>query len=294
MPLAQLSDRAILQVSGPDARTFLDRLVTCDLERLQPASARFGALLTPQGKIISDFIAFEASAIEAETFLIDTASVCAPDLVKRLSMYKLRAKAVVADVTEHYAVLAGWGNTAAPTGERHLAVTDPRLSALGWRAVVERDGLLASGAPTDGEAAYGAHRIALGVPDGGRDFVYGDAFPHEALMDQLGGVDFGKGCYVGQEVVSRMQHRGTARTRIVPVDIDGDAGEGGDVTAGDRTLGRLGSVAGTRGLASLRLDRVADALAAGQPITAGAARIVLRKPDWATFPFPGEGGATAA
>jgi len=136
--------------------------------------------------------------------------------------------------------------------------------------------------------AYEAHRIALGVPRGGLDFIYGDAFPHEADMDQLHGVDFEKGCYVGQEIVSRMEHRGTARNRIVPVEAGGgflpDAGI--PVTAGERQVGTTGSSAGPHGLAMLRLDRVADALAAGTPLTAGGIELTPRKPEWATFDWP--------
>jgi folate-binding protein YgfZ len=139
---------------------------------------------------------------------------------------------------------------------------------------------------------YEAHRIALGVPTGGLDFSYGDAFPHEADMDQLGGVDFVKGCYVGQEVVSRMEHRGTARTRAVPVRYDGVAPEAGAaVTAGDRQVGIMGSAADGRALALLRLDRVADAMSRGEPLLGGGVPIHLVKPDWAKFAFPGEAKA---
>ena len=139
---------------------------------------------------------------------------------------------------------------------------------------------------------YEAHRIALGVPQGGLDFRYGDAFPHEADMDQLAGVDFQKGCYVGQEVVSRMEHRGTARTRAVPVRYDGAAPQAGTaIVAGDRQLGHMGSAAAGIGIALLRLDRVADALSHGEPLTAGGVPIHLVKPDWARFAFPGESKA---
>jgi folate-binding protein YgfZ len=294
VPLAHLSDRAVLKVAGADARAFLDRLLTCDLDRLPPAGARYGALLTPQGKIISDFILFDAAAFGDEAVFIDVPASCAADLAKRLSMYKLRAEVAIADMTESHAVMVGWGDTAEPTGERHLAAPDPRLDAMGWRAIVERGGLMDSGSPAEDEAAYHAHRIGLGVPEGGRDFAFNDAFPHEALMDQLGGVDFDKGCYVGQEVVSRMQHRGTARTRIVPIVFDGDPAESGqEVTIGDRSAGRVGSVSGERGLATLRLDRVGEALAAGQPIMAGEVPIRLEKPDWIRFAFPGESGFPA-
>src|SRR5262249_48690713 len=138
-------------------------------------------------------------------------------------------------------------------------------------------------------AAYEAHRLALGVPRGGFDFIYGDAFPHETDMDQLAGVDFAKGCYVGQEVVSRIEHRGTARKRVVPIAYDGIAPEAGmPVMAGEKQLGTLGSTAGGRGLAMLRLDRVEDALAAGPPLVAGRATIRLGRPDWARFAWPGE------
>jgi folate-binding protein YgfZ len=136
---------------------------------------------------------------------------------------------------------------------------------------------------------YEAHRIALGVPQGGLDFSYGDAFPHETDMDQLGGVDFSKGCYVGQEVVSRMEHRGTARTRAVPVRYDGAApAAGAAVTAGDRQVGTMGSAAAGRAVALLRLDRVAEAISRGEPLFGGGVPIHLVKPDWARFAFPGE------
>ena len=138
-------------------------------------------------------------------------------------------------------------------------------------------------------AAYEAHRIAQGVPRGGVDFIYGDAFPHETDMDQLAGVDFDKGCYIGQEVVSRMEHRGTARNRIVPIAAEGFVPDAGlPVMAGEKQVGVTGSHAGNRGLAMLRLDRVADARAAGLPLVAGGVTITPEKPDWATFAWPGE------
>jgi tRNA-modifying protein YgfZ len=150
----------------------------------------------------------------------------------------------------------------------------------------------ALGAQLVDAAHYEAHRIALGVPRGGLDFIYGDAFPHEADMDQLAGVDFEKGCYVGQEVVSRIEHRGTARTRIVPVAYEGFAPETGiAVTAGEKSVGTFGSAAGGHGLAMLRLDRTDEALAAGLPLLAGGIALTPQKPTWARFAFPGEAKA---
>src|SRR6202030_768405 len=164
----------------------------------------------------------------------------------------------------------------------------PRLPALGLRVMLPPH-LAAEAAGDLGAAlvapeAYETHRIALGVPRGGLDFSYGDAFPHEADMDQLNGVDFAKGCYVGQEVVARMEHRGNARTRIVPVAFDGFAPDAGAaVTAAEKPVGTFGSSADGRALAMLRLDRADDALAAGHALVAGAVTLRLVKPDWARF-----------
>jgi tRNA-modifying protein YgfZ len=141
---------------------------------------------------------------------------------------------------------------------------------------------------------YEAHRIALGVPRGGADFSYGDTFPHEADMDQLNGIDFDKGCFVGQEVVSRIEHRGTARTRVVPVAYDGTPPQAGaPVTADGSNLGTMGSAAHGRGLASLRLDRTANAMAKDRVIVAGGIALRLVKPAWARFAWPGETGAAS-
>ena len=149
------------------------------------------------------------------------------------------------------------------------------------------DAAASLGATLVDESQYEAHRIALGIPRGGADFGYGDAFPHEADMDQLGGVDFEKGCYVGQEVVSRMEHRGITRTRAVAVGYDGAAPQAGAaITAGGRQVGIMGSAAGGRGLALLRLDRAAEALSRGEALFAGDVPVRPIKPDWATFAFP--------
>ena len=282
MPVACLADRGVIKVSGEEAKGFLDGLLTCDLDRVAVGRPRFGALLSPQGKILFDFIVFAAAD---GSYHLDCARAEATDLAKRLGFYRLRAKAAVEDGSSTARVLAGWDDAARPDPETGLVGDDPRLPALGWRAIVPAaDG----GPPPDGEGAYHAHRIALGVPEGGKDFAFGDAFPHEALMDQLGGVDFDKGCYVGQEVVSRMQHRGLARTRIVPlVYADGAAAEpGSEVAAGERSLGRTGSAADGRGLAALRLDRVAAALASGETLRAGGRPVRVEIPDWADFSLP--------
>ena len=294
MKAALLPDRGVVKVAGEDARRFLHGLATTDVDALKPGQARYAALLTAQGKIIADFIVAEADADDGGGFFLDCPRALAPDLVEKLTFYRLRARLGIEDLSSKLAVMAAWEGTGAI--ECGLLYPDPRLPALGLRCILPPD-LLAEataelGATLVEAAAYDAHRIALGVPRGGLDFIYGDAFPHEADMDQFGGVDFGKGCYIGQEVVSRVEHRGIARTRIVPVAYDGFAPEAGTpVVAGDKTVGTLGSTAGGRGLAMLRLDRVENALAAHQSLTAGGVPLRIAKPAWARFTVPGEAKA---
>lgn len=294
MPRAHLEDRGIVLVSGEDAKALLQGLVTCDMDGVAPARARFGALLSPQGKILFDFHVAEAAPDDGGGYYLDTIRGLGPDLVRRLTMYKLRAKVLIEDRSDTLGIVAAWGGDALPA-EEGLLFDDARLPALGQRLVTARDhAATLTSAPAD---AYYAHRIALGVPESGKDFMPSDAFPHEACMDALHGVDFDKGCYVGQEVVSRMQHRGTGgRTRVVPVVYEGGfaAAEGVEVTAGGRAIGTTGSQAGGRGLAKLRLDRVAEAMAAGESITAGGIRLHAEKPAWARFAFPGEEAAHVA
>jgi tRNA-modifying protein YgfZ len=294
MKSALLPDRGVVKVAGDDARKFLNGLITSDIDKVAPGEAAFAALLTPQGKIIVDFILTEADAADGGGFFLDCPRALAPTLVQRLNFYKLRAKLIVEDLSETLGVLAIWDGAAET--EYGLCYGDPRLPALGSRCMLPPHLAGAAAADLGAElvdaSAYEAHRIALGVPRGGLDFIYGDAFPHETDMDQLGGVDFDKGCFVGQEVVSRIEHRGTARSRIVPVSYDGFAPEAGTpVSAGEKSVGTLGSSAQGRALAMLRLDRTADALAAGAPLVAGGVEMRLVKPAWARFAFPGEAKA---
>ena len=289
MQAALLPDRGVVEVAGQDARKFLNGLLTSDVDKLEPAHAVFAALLTPQGKIIVDFILVEGA--EGGTFFLDCPRALASALKQRLDFYKLRAQVTIEDRSDALGVLAIWDGEA--ESKRGLCFRDPRLPELGLRCILASEVIDEAAAEIGAElvdaAAYEAHRIALGVPRGGLDFIYGDAFPHETDMDQLGGVDFDKGCFVGQEVVSRIEHRGTARARIVTVAFDGFAPEPGTpVSAGARTVGTLGSSAHGRALAMLRLDRAAEALAAGEPLIAGGVEMRLAKPSWARFPFPGE------
>ncbi|MDP3257762.1 MAG: folate-binding protein [Bosea sp. (in: a-proteobacteria)] len=293
MPATHLIDRGVIRVAGEDARPFLQNLVTNDLDAVTPEQAGYGALLTPQGKIICDFLVVAVPEDEGGGFLLDTPLLQTADLMKRLKLYKLRAKVTLDDLTEATAVIASSDGSPLPE-DAGLVYADPRLPALGQRALIDRGG--AAEIATARADEWHARRIALGIPEGGRDFAYGDAFPHEALLDQTGGVSFKKGCYIGQEVVSRMQHRGTARTRVVPVVFEGGiaAETGAEAVAGGKPLGRIGSGANGRALALLRLDRVADAQAAGEPLLGGGMAFTLAKPDFIRFPFPGEAGFGAA
>jgi tRNA-modifying protein YgfZ len=286
---ALLPDRAVLEVSGEDREHFLQGLVTNDIAGLKEGEARFAGLLTPQGKILFDFFIVR----RGDCFLLDCPSSMAADLLKRLSLYKLRAKVTVEDVSARQRVAAAWEEGAAEWAKANasLAYPDPRLSALGFRLLFEDAGAPGFSAQPD---AYETMRVGLAVPEGGKDYAYGDAFPHEACFDLLYGVNFKKGCFVGQEVVSRTQHRGTARKRVLAVKAHEPLPEGGvDILADGVAVGRLGSVAGPSGIALARIDRVSQALAKGGIFTAGGVTMELSVPGWANYslsPEPAEAG----
>lgn len=294
MKAALLPERGVVKVAGDDARKFLNGLLTTDIGRVTPERASFAALLTPQGKIMVDMIVAEAPGEDGGGFFLDCPRALAQTLVDRLNFYRLRAKVIVEDLSAVLGVMAIWDG--AGDTEYGLCYADPRLPALGLRCMLPPNLAAEAAADLGGtlveDKEYEAHRIALGAPRGGLDFHYNDAFPHEADMDQLNGIDFEKGCYVGQEVVSRMEHRGTARKRVVPVTFQDFAAEAGvPVKVGDTEVGTMGSSAQGRGLAMLRLDRVGDALAAGKPLMSGGAAIHPVKPAWAQFDWPGEAKA---
>lgn len=267
METAEGVTRGVVEVAGPDARSLLQRLITNDVDGLTSGDARYAALLTPQGKIVVDFIVVSVPLPDQpERFLLDCPAPLAGALTKKLTAYRLRAKVSVTDLSASTGAIS-LVNDSDPALTGLLVYPDPRSSALGMRAIGRLE-LIASllGSPDEVKA----RRIAAGVPEGGADFAYDDAFPHEANLDRLAGVDFTKGCYVGQEVVSRMQHRATVRKRVVPIRFDADAPPPGtQIHAGERTVGIMGSSIGREGLALVRLDHAADAklplTAAGQP-----------------------------
>jgi folate-binding protein YgfZ len=280
--IARLPDRTVLRVSGPAAGAFLQGLVTNNVEKVTETRAVHAGLLTPQGKILFDFFIIA----DGESFLLDVDQDKAAALAQRLGFYKLRA-AVEITPEPDFVVAACWGaSPELPAGI--IAYADPRLPQLGVRLLVSAGAdLSALGCAAASESDYHARRIGLGVPEGGRDYSYGEAFPHEAMFDQLDGVDFKKGCFVGQEVVSRMEHRGTARKRIVRIEGEGPLPESGtEITAGPAAIGTLGSVSGASGLALLRLDRAKEAKARGGQLRAGDVAVTFAVPSWARFKTP--------
>ena len=289
MPTAQLDDRAVVRVAGPDAHTLLQNVVTLDMEGVDQHGSGYGALLTPQGKIMWDFVLHK----QPDGYAADVRASEVEAFAKRLTLYRLRAKVEIAAAPE-LAVFVAWDDAPddttpnpSPQGGGGKAL-DPRLADLGSRWVA------ASGTVTTNASAadWHRHRIAYAIPEGGIDFLFGDTFPFDAAMDSLRGVAFEKGCYIGQEVVSRMRHRGTARRRIVAVHADRPLpGPGADMVAGERPLGRLGSSADGHGIALVRLDRLRAALDEHLPIRAGAEEVTVALPAWATYGWPATVGA---
>jgi len=281
----KLEDRALITVGGGDAAEFLQGLITADIEAVDRDGAGYGALLTPQGKILFDFLVTPRDG----GYLLDTPDATAPDLLKRLTFYKLRADVDLADVSADFDVVAYWGDSM----DMSCGFADPRLAALGRRDNTAKGSAdPAQNAATN--ADWQAHRIGLGVPEALHDFDYGEMFPHDVDLDDLNGVDFGKGCFVGQEVVSRMHHRGSARRRALIVEGNADLpARGTEILAGERVIGEMGSHAGRTGLAIVRIDKVAGAIRDGQEITCGGVRLDARLPSFATFTWPEDAAATA-
>lgn len=282
MPTVTLPDRTILLAAGPDADTLLQNVITTDLSALAEGEAKPGALLAPQGKIFFDFLISRAGP---EAFRLDCRRDIAADFLKRLMLYRLRAK-VEFSLQEQEVVAASWQNDSTPSENDSGTLADRRFP--GAAKVRRRYG--GAGAADAGLEAWHCLRVAHGVAESGADYALGDAFPHDILFDQNGGVGLKKGCYVGQEVVSRMHHRGTARRRLVIAEGEGPLpASGTEVTAGGRALGALGTVCGKEALAILRIDRVAEAREAGTPLLAGTVPLTVRLPAYAGFSLSGSG-----
>ncbi len=252
-----LGQRGIISLEGETTLAFLQDLLTCDVEKLSDGQAAYGGLLSPQGKILYEtFVANVDGRIWLDCPLSQREG-----LAQKLKLYRLRAKIII---TEHPELEIAVGNH---------GWADPRHPTMGQRQIIAKASLPET-------SVYHAARIALGLADGGQDLGEGQFSPHEANWDQMGGVSFTKGCYVGQEVVSRMQHRATARSRILPVMFDGEALANTPIVSGDTAMGETLSASGTMALALLRLDRLAEAKA---PLLANGLRLHVKKPDWIKY-----------
>jgi tRNA-modifying protein YgfZ len=291
-----LPARGVVALSGEPARPFLQGLISNDLDRLTPERALYAALLTPQGKFLFDFVITERDG----QILLETEGERVAALIQRLTLYRLRTKVVIEDASARFACAALIGQRVAaalglpdePGACRRegggVVMIDPRLAALGGRALLPRDDLQASlealgFAPADPQA-YERHRLALGVPDGSRDLPLERATLLESGFEELRGVDFKKGCFVGQELTARMKYRGLVRKRLMPVTFAGPPPDPGTIIRADgKDVGEMRSGTEGVGLALLRLDRLETASTAGTPLLAGETEVAPARPTWASF-----------
>ena len=291
-----LPERGVLAVRGADATPFLQGLISSDLNRITAAQAGYGALLTPQGKFLFDFVIVRAG----DALLLDTERARLGELLRRLTIYRLRSKVELEDASERFAVAAVLGEGAAarfdlpdrPGACRELgrasrwSTRGSRSSACAWSCRPTRSSrtLEAMGLARLDPRAYEHARLVLGVPDGSRDLVVERSTLLESGFAELHGVDFAKGCFVGQELTARMHYRGLVRKRLLPVVLKGPRPEPGTIIRlGELEAGEMRSSIDGRGLALLRLDRIAEAEQAGTPLYAGATEVLPVRPDWVSW-----------
>jgi len=287
-----LPHRSVIAVSGADRIEFLQGLISNDTTRVAPGRAIWAALLTPQGRFLNDmFVADGGADGGAETVLLETERERAPALAKKLSMYTLRSKAKVEDraSTMEVAVVFGAGADKALGIDGAITFADPRLPALGVRLLApagEAAALLGShGFLPATPADYDALRLSLGVPDGSRDLPVEKALLLESGFDELNGVDWKKGCYMGQELTARTKYRGLVRKRLFPVRLDGPLpAPGTPIERNGQEVGEIRSGVGDRALAMLRLDGLLGEGLTGDGLTAGGTRVLPEVPAWMRLP----------
>ena len=295
-----LQSRGLLAVSGEDRRDFLQNLISNDVAKVRPGRAIFATLLTPQGKYLHDFFVVEMAVNGEAALVLDTESVRLADLTRRLTIYKLRAKVDLRDLSGEFAAIAAFGDGAAAAlglGTEEgaagpfadgIAYIDSRYAALGARAIVPHGeaeaALSAAGFAVTDDAAYDRHRLGHGIPDGSRDVIVDKSLPLECGFDELHAIDYDKGCYVGQELTARSHHRGTIRKRLYRVDIDGAAPQPDTIILlGETKAGEMRSACDGLGLALLRTEQVEAAAETGEPLVADGVRLTPIKPAWANF-----------
>ncbi|MBV9736026.1 MAG: folate-binding protein YgfZ [Acidisphaera sp.] len=265
--VAHLPQRGVVEISGEDRVGFLQGLVSNDVALAAPGRAVWAALLTPQGKYLADFFILA----EGGRLLLDCERAQADDLARRLGRFRLRAKVALRDASADFFVHAAWGG---PFAGAAIAAPDPRLPEAGLR-------LLAAAplAANSGEDAWDMHRLGLGLPDGSRDLEAEKTVLLEAGFDELNGVSWSKGCYLGQELTARTKYRGLIKRRLVPVSVDGPLpSPGTPVRADGRDVGSMRSGRGRLGMALLRLEALDQALFCAE------ARLTPRLPAWMRLP----------
>ena len=298
---AHMADRGVIAIRGDDRAPFLQGLISNDIHKVSRERAIYASLLSAQGKFLHDFFVVAIEEAAGPAIILDVERKRANDLLRRLTLYKLRAKVAFEDVSERYQVHALWGVTAAaaagferpepgtarPIDSGAIAI-DPRYTGLGLRAWLDRTTAAATiaglgftpAAPDD----YETLRLDLGIPDGSRDIVVDKNLPLECGFDELNAIDYGKGCYVGQEMTARTHYRATIRRRLYQVEVEGALPPPGTpIMRGDSEAGEMRSGRGNRGLAFLRVEDVEAATRDAQALTAGPSRIHPTKPAWATF-----------
>ena len=262
--IVHLADRGVVEVTGEDRVGFLQGLVSNDVAEAQPGRAVWAALLSPQGKWLADFFIIA----EGERLLLDCERAQAAMLVKMLSRYRLRAKVQLRDASDAFAVHAAWGDLPAVEA---LVVADPRLEAAGWRVLAQTP-LVDTASLTQ----WHAHRIALGLPDGTRDMESEKSVLLEAGFDELHGVSWSKGCYMGQELTARTKYRGLLKRRLVPVRVLGAMpAPGAPVLRDGQEIGVLRDGAGEMAMALLKLDAMEAA-----ELRCGEAILQVMRPAW--------------
>ncbi|MBM3503329.1 MAG: folate-binding protein YgfZ [Alphaproteobacteria bacterium] len=295
-----LAGRGLLAITGEDTTTYLQGLISNDIEKVTDERAVFAALLSAQGKFLHDFIVFRIALDGRTSVVLDLERARQADLLRRLTLYRLRAKVEFLDVTDRLRTLALWGPNAAaqadlasePGAARTIAggliAVDPRHVGLGLRAWIPATAAEAVAADLGfvlaDEAAYDAHRLALGIPDGSRDVVIDKSLPLECGFDELNAVDYKKGCYVGQEMTARTHYRATIRKRLYQVAIDGPLpAPGTPIMRGEAEAGEMRSGLGQQGLALLKIDEAKAAIEGRETLSAGTSRLRPTKPAWANF-----------
>ncbi|MDZ7823298.1 MAG: folate-binding protein [Ahrensia sp.] len=267
-----LADKKLVSFEGPDAAHLLQSVLTCNIETLQKGVAQIGALLSPQGKILFELLISKQSD---DRFLIEIDADQAASFKQRMTMYRMRSQVEISEPSESL-VRISWDDDST---DHASALRDVRFrSGNVFRSY------LSDGGSTD-RTEWDRLRIEQGVPEAGRDYALGDAFAHDVSFDQNGGVDFKKGCYIGQEIVSRMHHRATARRRFLIASFEAIP-SGVEIVADGKPLGALGTTIGNQALALCRIDRVKEAIDVGHAITVGGTQIALRLPPHVSYDWP--------